>query len=295
MDNFYSYSVLKYRHSVYLDESINVGVLIYFFNENRLIFKHAQNLNRLKLIYSNPPERVINHLFKVINEFTLKYNSSNEIRNLFFADESAKDFDLFIDKEILKVDSNSLYFTKSRLVENENLLSNKIIIDDLVSTNIIEIEGSQKLKSKETFLLKRFYDNLDGLDFERINRTSKKFYKDYILKNETGTEFKFDYAWQNGTLNLVKPLSFDLKDSRNIADKAYRNLGQFIDLQDEARDLNLRYDLLIAKPENKSLFKEYDHAINLLSRIDNSSLVFEEDIDNYSKKAIKALIESNDL
>jgi hypothetical protein len=109
------------------------------------------------------------------------------------------------------------------------------------------------------------------------------------LTNETGNEFKFDYAWQNGTLNLVKPISFDLKESKSIADKAYKNLGQFIDLENEAEENNLRYDLIIGRPSSKSLYKDYDHAISLLEKIKHASIIEEDKIKQYSLKAIKAI------
>ena len=123
--------------------------------------------------------------------------------------------------------------------------------------------------------------------FRAVN--NNKFYKNYKVINETGNEFNFDYAWQNGTLNLVKPISFDLKETKGIAKKAYENFGLFTDLKNEAEVNNLRYDLLIGKPESKDLFKEFDHALNLLDTLDKVDIVLEEDIEKYSKKAIKAL------
>lgn len=291
MDNFYSYSVLKYRHSIYLDENINVGVLIYFHNTNRLVFKYAPNLNRIKLIYEKVPDKVISHYLKVINDFTFTYNNQVKDRTIIYGSDFIKNLNIFIHEELLNSDSTSLYFSKTRKVKNEFEIPELVIIDDLFKSNLVDLHFQQnKNLPKEPILLKKFYKNLEGLDFNRINHNSTKFYKDYVLHNKTGVEFKFDYAWQNGTLNLVKPLSFDLKDSRNIADKAYRNLGQFIDLQNEAIEKQLRYDLLIAKPENKKLFKEFDHALNLLSSLKNSSIVLEEEIDSYSKKTIAALI-----
>ena len=142
---------------------------------------------------------------------------------------------------------------------------------------------------KEPLLTKKFYGYLSDLDFEKINVNNNKFYKNYKVINETGNEFNFDYAWQNGTLNLVKPISFDLKEPKGIAKKAYENFGLFTDLKNEAEVNNLRYDLLIGKPESKDLFKEFDHALNLLNTLDKVDIVLEEDIEKYSKKAIKAL------
>jgi hypothetical protein len=145
---------------------------------------------------------------------------------------------------------------------------------------------------KEPILSQKFYDGLKGLDFDKINYGKERFIIDYTLTNETGNEFKFDYAWQNGTLNLVKPISFDLKEPKSIADKAYKNVGQFFDLENEAIEKNLRYDLIVGRPTSKSLLKEYDHALNLLSKIKHSSVIEEDEISKYSLKAIKAITEN---
>ena len=63
-DFFYTYSVLKYKHSALLDESINVGLIIYFYSTKSFVFKFSKNLSRIKSIYDNVPDRVIKHYLK---------------------------------------------------------------------------------------------------------------------------------------------------------------------------------------------------------------------------------------
>ncbi|MBX9806899.1 MAG: hypothetical protein K2X95_03770, partial [Flavobacteriaceae bacterium] len=62
------------------------------------------------------------------------------------------------------------------------------------------------------------------------------------------------------------------------------NLGQFIDLENEAKEKKLRFDLILGRPITKSLFKEYDHAIKLLEKLKFSKLIEEEDIKEYARK-----------
>ena len=112
------------------------------------------------------------------------------------------------------------------------------------------------------------------------------------MENETGNVFNFDYAWQNGTLNLVKPISFDLKESKSIADKAYKNLGQFIDLENNAKNKNLRFDFILGKPSSKFLFKEYDHAVKLLEKIKFSEIIDEDEIEQYAKRTKSELMKN---
>jgi Protein of unknown function (DUF3037) len=282
--NFYKYCILKYKHTPFLDESINIGLLVYFSCERKFSFTYSKNLSRIKNIYNDVPEKTIREYLKQIDRVVQKFTFKED----FFQGIEINNFTDFISKNLLTVDSSVLSFSNCRTelqyeFKNEfinNILLNKYFIED------IKVPYNQ---SREPELAKKFYDNLKDLNFELINKNEKKFYVDYTLVNETGNPFKFDYAWQNGTLNLVKPISFDLKESKSIAEKAYKNLGQFIDLQDEAIKKGLRYDLILGRPKNRSLYKEYDHATKLLEKLKHVELIEETGIKKYSEKAIIAI------
>lgn len=50
-------------------------------------------------------------------------------------------------------------------------------------------------------------------------------------------------------------------------------------------DENSRLDFILSKPQKKSVFKEYDKALKILDSIEcNSTLVLEEDLQEYSRK-----------
>ena len=278
-DNFYKYCILQYKHNVFLDESINIGMLIYFSSTSKFSFTYSKNLSRIKYIYDNVPEKTIKEYLKSIELQIRKFSIDNDI----FHSLEVTDLTSFISKNLLAIDSSSLQFSNCK----HNLqydFQNEFIEEVLVKKFLIDDIKHLSNQPKEPKLLQKYFSNLKALDFEKINRTEKIFFVDYELKNETGNIFTFDYAWQNGSLNLVKPISFDLKESKSIAEKAYRNLGQFIDLEEKAKEKNLRFDLLVGRPSSKSLFKEYDHAIKLLEKIKFSTVIEEDNIDEYAKK-----------
>jgi len=277
--NFYKYCILKYKHNAFLDESINIGVLIYFGNNSKFSFFYSKNLSRIKYIYDNVPEKTIKEYLKQIDAQIKKISINND----FFHSLEITDISVFISKYILPFDASSLQFSKCKY-NSQYDFTNEFIEDVLVNKFLIEDIKHVGNQPKEPQLLHKYYANLKGLDFEKINQKEKRFFVDYKLKNETGNEFNFDYAWQNGTLNLVKPISFDLKEPKSIAEKAYKNLGQFIDLENEAKEKKLRFDLILGRPIAKSLFKEYDHAIKLLEKLKFSKLIEEEDIKEYARK-----------
>ena len=283
----YTYSILKYQHSALLGESLNIGVLIYFPTEDKFVFKYSKNLSRVKAIYDVVSEKTIKHYLAQI-ENSIKELKTDEFS--FFDKDKFEYFDLFIDKFILPRDGSVLQFSKSK----QSFLNNNDV-DFTISylTNKFLLEKEKHIAGgaivKEPQLTKKFYSYISNLDFEQIHSNQDKFHKNYKVINETGNEFNFDYAWQNGTLNLIKPISFDLKEPKNIAKKAYENFGLFTDLKNEAETNNLRYDLLIGKPESKDLFKEFEHALNLLTTLDKVDIILEDEIESYSKRVIKAL------
>lgn len=279
-NDFYKYCLLKYKHNAFIDESINIGVLIYFSNSSKFSFFYSKNLSRIKYIYENVPEKTIKEYLKQIDIQTKRLSNINSD---FFHSIEITDFKGFISKYLLPLDSSSLQFLNFKH-EIQYEFENKFIENLLVNKFLIEDIRHISNQPKEPKLLHKYYSNLKNLDFEKINQKEKRFYVDYKLKNETGNIFTFDYAWQNGSLNLVKPISFDLKEPKSIAEKAYKNLGQFIDLENNAKDKNLRFDLILGRPTSKLLFKEYDHAIKLLEKIKYAKLIEEDEIVEYAKK-----------
>lgn len=282
--NFYTYCILKYKHSPYLDESINIGVLIYFEDTQRFLFKYSKTLNRVKSIYDNVPEKTVKEYIRQIDKHLNIYQ--NTLDSIF----PLNDLNLksFLTRHILPNDSTVLQFshfkTESLRGFSEDFIE-KIILDN-VFIDDIKVQNHQ---SQEPKIISKLLSSLKESGLNEYRHKTNRFQEDYVLTNETGNEFKFDIAWQNGTLNLVKPIGFDLKEGIGIANKAHKNFGQFYDLQIEAEKNNLCYDLILGKPTNKNLFKDYDHAVKLLLNIKNSRLIDADDLNEYSKKVIKAI------
>lgn len=284
--NFYTYCILKYKHSPYLDESINIGVLIYFADTHRFSFKYSKSLSRVKSIYENVPEKTIKEYIRQIDRL-LKVHQ-DIVNNLF----PLNDLNLktFLSRYILSNDSSVLQFSHFKtepLREFSEDFIEKIILDKVFIDDIKPLSYQQQ----EPKLISKLISNLKESGLNNYRHHNDRFTEEYVLINETGSEFKFDIAWQNGTLNLIKPIGFDLKEGRSILDKAHKNFGQFYDLQKEAEEKKLRYDLIIGKPKSKNLFKDYDHAIKLLEKIENTSLIDEDNLREYSEKVISAISE----
>lgn len=283
MENKYIYSLLKYKHSPLLGESLNLGLLVYFTNENRLHFLYSKNLSRVKSVYSNIPEKIIrNYLREIGNKIELLNNKIDEL----FINEIENRFELFVNDYILPRDESSLQFDDKVVGFQYSNSNNKIVkyLRDL----FLHVDPIHKV-DKEYEIGIRFYRAVKQYVKEVGKSDSPNFYKDYKVKNTTGVEFNFKYAWQNGSLNLVKPLNFDLSESRHIASKAHQNYGLFVDLKNVADERNLRYDLIIGEPTKKGLVKEFDHALNLLGNLEKVHLISENGLEKYTQKLIRSI------
>lgn len=287
MENKYTYSLLKYKHSALLGESLNIGLLVYFNNNNSFHFIFNNRLSRLKSIYQNFPEKTIKNYLREINS---KVSLVNNKIDDFYLIEITKSFDLFISNYFLPLDGSALQFDES-IFNFQYSKKNEIILNYL--NNIYLFEPSEIKKDKEYELAKKFYHKVKKHVDEVGKSNNPNFYKDYKVQNKTGVEFNFKYAWQNGSLNLVKPLNFDLSEPRYVANKAHLTYGLLVDLEDVAIKKNLNYDLLLGIPTKKDLFKEYDHSKKLLGQLDRINLIEESLIDNYSQKLIKSISRKN--
>jgi hypothetical protein len=282
--NFYTYCILKYKHSPYLDESINIGALIYFADSQRFSFKYSKNLSRIKSIYNNIPEKTIKEYIRQIDRYLNIYQKDSS--SIFpLNDLSLKKF---LSHFILPSDGSVVQFCHFK-TDSLRGFSEEFIEKIILEKVFIEDRKSPINHPQEPEIISKLVSNLKSFGLNDYKHKTDRFQEDYILTNETGNEFKFDIAWQNGTLNLIKPIGFDLKEGRSILDKAHKNFGQFYDLQNEAKQKKLRYDLIIGKPKSRNLFKDYDHAIKLLENIENTKIISEDNLREYSEKVIEAI------
>lgn len=286
----YIYSVLQYRHSQTLGEVLNIGVLVYVPSIKRLYFIYPEKLIRLRFTYPNLSEKTIKAYLK---SFAEKIHSLNERSELFIDYGLDKSLNFFAETELIPQDASTLQFTDSRKgLEFANNVDT--LIRDLYNSYLLAFAESightnqlneDALLSKYKGLLKEF----DKGHKSEIVKTSNRIYYDYTIDVDEQKHFKFDIAWQNGSLNLVKPISFDVIKADTIINKAYRYFGQFTDLEKYATTHNYRFDLLIAKPQDKHLYKAYDTALELLYKPDRVNIVLDKDLPDYTKKTYEAI------
>lgn len=288
-NNSYIYNVLQYKHSEFAEEAVNIGVLLYWPETNDFIFKYSKNLIRVKNLYKNFSEKIILEYLKILENKCLKISSS---KTTLFSLNSLLEYDEFIATQFLFNNNNALQFTNS--IKSINYFENpEDVLFNLIDRYFIHNDFCKEIKiQKEAVVLRNFNNTLESLGLSQINNIEKKYIKNKIVTNETGNKIKFDIAWKNGSLNLIKPINFDLNDQKTIADKSYKNYGLFTDLENEAIENNYRYDLMVLRPQNSLFYKDYDHAIKLLSNLKKTKIVEESGFETYAQEAYTKLTKS---
>jgi hypothetical protein len=281
MKKQFTYSILQYRHSIALAEALNVGILFAFPNESRYEFIYS-NGNRLKLIYADFDGGLYSAVLKSI-EYKLKERSSD-----LFAELNLKsDIKEFIRTQILREDSTSLQFTKAVVVQNVFKTPDEAIQEFtkllLPGVNIHKYESP---KQKEEAII-RSYTNLV---FSKAPGLENRFEKNYAVVTDTFTH-KFDLAWENGQLNLVKAISFDLSDKGSIQSKAITNLGYLTALRDFAKAKNVKFDLLVQPPKLEQYYVPYKDALTIINSADTDKEVISIDrLEEFSQRTVAGLV-----
>ena len=283
MNSVLYYSLLQYRYSQSLGEVLNVGVLLLFPKQRQANFLHPERLGRIRKLYPKFAEKIIRSYFKGIEARTNQLTKQSEI----FADYEGNPRQL-IDNEILIRDSSALQFgeLKTSVLYTEDLSAIGEQFYKLYLSFYEETEHN--VRHDESYLLKEYQKRLQQRLKGLLSREA--FDRPFTVKPEgTNFSYPFAFAWQNGSFNLVKPVSFDLKLEQSITDKATLNVGQFTVLRPYAEQQNARFDVLVARPKDRQLYKPYDHAIQLLADQPFVKIVEEDQLDSYSEKTAEAL------
>ncbi len=271
------YSVLKYKNSYSLDEVLNVGILFYSYELNKIDFIFPDSLRRLKQCFSTVD-------IHILRRYLLSFKSkARQLKNLWagsIQEFNESDFQGIIKDYFLTEESTSLYFSK---IYCANSISFEKTIEYFNSLFFRDYESTKYNKHDEKFILDKIKREIKSI----LPDCEPNFQKDIVIKNNNrGIIEKFDLAWKNGYLNLVTPISFDLTDNQYIKEKALKWFGTLTFLKEVSNIDDYKFDIFISKPKEKNLFHSFDQAIKIIEVIDVNKNIFEEEqIPEYLLKA----------
>lgn len=271
----FKYSLLKYCPSQLLGEQVNVGILFFFEAEQKFEFLYPRALGRLKNLFPDADLSNLKHYLETIkhkiNQLPEQQGASQDIYQL------TRD-GLFV------ADSNSFFF---EAVQSSQYRSIPQIIDNYTSQYFSSYHPPQKeSRHSDKYLLRSFSSKIKA----QAHRFAQLALRDVSVVNKNGISAKFDYAWQNGQTNLVKPLSFDLYRKNSIQEKSVKWFGYVSQLEKKALESGFVFNFLIAKPSNIELLGSFDKAISILQEKQRLvKLIYEDSFDAYIQQAEESI------
>ena len=250
------FNLLKYVHSPFLGEEVNVGILLCFPEQGRLEFRFPARFKRLRYLYQSFSER---QLLTYVSSFGKRVARANtELTSAL----SAEQYTAFITRELVPADATVLRFgplTKAVAHADDDPQQ---VADQYYELYFAETQPAPRAgqHKRDSFLISNFRRNLEAHDagvFQLLRRN--------VEVQAAATAIRFDYAWQNGTKNFIKPVSLDLADADEINHKAVYTHGWLNLLAPVATAENYRFDLLLALPSDRKLLPAFDKAVEILN------------------------------
>jgi Protein of unknown function (DUF3037) len=272
------YSILQYRHSVLINEAINLGILFLFPNDKVSYFEIG-DISRVKKAYPDFDSVLIE---KILNN--IKSKVVKEHAGLFNPYDLFTDLNVFKDS-LLRKDDSSLYFLPIKTSVYPFDKTSKIV-EQYSKLLLITLSGYDNRKRHDEGFIKRKYLN----KILEKDKTSIIALRKDVSVSSNGAKLEFDFSWKNGHLNLVKSVSFDYLDGRDIQLKAITYFGYLTKLKEYAEINKLSYHLLVSKPQDERLSEDYEEALyNIKSAQSPTRIIPEESLDSYSEETANGL------
>jgi hypothetical protein len=285
MNALFEYSLLKYVHSISLGEGLNVGILFFFPESGKLIFKASSFDKRVKGAF---PSADILEIKSRLQSFahTTKAISGAQLKGNSLYDIIANNFQIWESSPLVFNPCNTAQQTSPEEDLEADLYEDYYFSKFLKSVKTIAPveEDYFKLKRRSADHVLSYYQKLIS---EKSPTLIEHLNKPKVIRNEHSI-FVPDVIWQNGTLNAVKAISLDLSSEIKIIDQALLLHSKLNYLKEQAEVENIRFDILVGKPVNHKWLKDYENAIEILQEIKAPKLIVEEtEIESYSEKTVK--------
>jgi hypothetical protein len=149
----------------------------------------------------------------------------------------------------------------------------------------MEIRTSKRKKRNEEYILSEVHKILGNKDVQYHS----KIRRDVKIESPL-VRYTFDFFWEGKKPHLTKAVSLDLENNSFIQNKALQLFGAFKQLQSQLaiEYKNPEIDLLLAKPQIKSNFSEFDKAVKILETVSVPIQIhLETEWSNYTKNLIE--------
>lgn len=279
MKNQLFYSILRYRHGLILGETLNAGILFFDPKSRQFSFEKGE-LKRVAASYPNLQLNFLKNFIGVLEQNIKKVNG------VFTYQVDSTELGRFVSKELLFSDAAGLTFDAIEEIPLSEKSTFEHTKDYLIQLFLVGkgTSISNRKKRNEEYIL------------EEVNRILKDRDTDFLSKIERNrtvqtelVNFTFDFYWKSSDSHFAKAISLDLEQAAFLQNKALQIYGALEQLKSNRSFLNSlsTIDVLLTKPHSKSLFKEFDKAVQIIDSIALPHQIwFEESWKGYAEELI---------
>lgn len=268
--NKYEYSVLRYLHDRNTGEFINVGIILHSQSKNILLSKFIDSSKRLSEFFNGVDGRRVKAQIISMESTVREINRKiNEELNL----EGFSNLQ-YICREVLPVDDSALIFSDIRRGRtlNINLSVNKLF-DEMVSKYDSE-------RSKGSISDEDIWRNIYKKHFDEKRITDKLKAKEISTAHDN---IKFEYCWQNGKINIFKPISFSLLNKEITKNKIYKWDGKLRELLTSNTEININFlTQRLSSEDDENIFRLIEDKLLINEHNLKSSLIYETDVESFT-------------
>jgi len=259
----FSYSILTYKHSLFLGEVLNVGVLLIYPDENLVEFHYPKKINRIKDLYSDFNERLIKDYLKAFEQKSRKLNRQLD-KYIFGYNDLLSDNFMVEDASALQFDSfrTGIYYSSSEEVTKRYV---DLVLGDYKSETL-----GTKHRITDDSLVQSIKTKV--IELNPASKDFLKFDEQRILKNKH-VAFKSDFYWKNGVINYAKAVSFDVSKESTIIDKSILLNGKLRQLE-KTNYKDSHVDFIIQEPFTARFKDAFEEAKSILSENDIEKRIF---------------------
>lgn len=256
----YEYKLLNYIHDTLRNESVNVGILFYSPEAKMVRFGIRPDLGALKAIFPDFSQKhlkkYLDNICKSIEEYQTLYRTQLPIHS---------EIDEYSIK-LLPHDASSVQWGKQGSGYADDL--NEIyeyLMDRFVCSKKLEKSNHRSDGSVWATFRK-----------ELQQRQMLDWFKPMHINLE-GFSAEIPYAYQNGSLHCLKPISLDMASEDMILEKVYKTKGWHDAIEENNPDKEFKFYFLVGRPNKEELISSYENACALLRRDKHAILITEEE------------------
>jgi len=257
----FTYCTIRYVYDLIRGEFINIGIALYSPKEKYFNIKFTSEYTQISKIFSSLAKtteikRIIRIIESESKKYTIKINNGLGFEKY---DNIVK-----LLTKIIPAEDGSIQFSDEMGGISEN------------PKNELKDLFERFVSRKSTKPIKKFKTDKEIMD--KFKQALKKKNLGKHLKKQTITTPVFEYNFQviqNGRLNAINTVSFDVDNKSEMYDKTIRFRGLYDCLKDSQLD-HVRFHLIVGEPTNTNYKKIYENCKKLVQESSTKPKIVEE-------------------